>query len=331
MNVKIPGTIVWISAFYNRTGLAGGSRACVKALHNAGIKIRIVPVDDAKPGIDDCDIDFIKSLEQTPVTPPVTAIFFHNPSKGWLDAQLPEPHVRMMRTGFTGSNVPPDWIDICNSMDQVCFASWDEMSNWITSGINPELARELMGTHVWQFLPIVPLGADGSLSTGRIFRFLSLGTFSPNRRWDALILAYLEEFRANNKVELYLRVNYPNWHPIPGKPRRDLTELINNLRLQTKSNAKIIIDEALGTRLDIVRLMDSCDAYVSTDVSSAAPVGEALFRRKLVIAPQSWGNSRDMLLSKKNTILIPTGNAEKIVVQGEMLHYLPPIPGGLVV
>jgi hypothetical protein len=147
MDTKIPGTIVWISAFYNRTGLAGGSRAWVQALHNAGMNIRIVPVNDIQPGIDDCDIDFFKSLEKTPVILPVTAIFYHNPAKAWLNVQLPEPHVRMMRTGFTGTNVPPDWVDICNSMDQICIGTWAEKSNWITSGINPELARAIPGIH----------------------------------------------------------------------------------------------------------------------------------------------------------------------------------------
>lgn len=327
MDVKFPGTIVWISAFFNRTGLAGGARAWVKALHNIGMNIRIVSVNDVQPGIDDCDLDFFKSLEQTPVTPPVTAIFFHNPAETWLNIQLPEPNVRMMMTGFVGERVPVEWIDICNRMDQLFVMSESDMPNWVMSGINPAIVRALPGPHTWHFLPIAPLGVGGSFCTDRSFRFLSMGTFSPNRRWDVLIHAYLEEFKDDNEVELYLRVNYPNWHPIPGKPRCDLSELISKLRSQTKSKAKIVIDDALGTRLDIMRLMDSCDVYASTDVGGAAPIVEATFRRSVIVVTDVYKHGDILSLPPESAIFIPESNAEKIVVQNEMLHYLPQYKG----
>lgn len=322
METKIPGTIIWISSFYNRTGIGCGARAWARALHDAGMSIKIIPIGERKPGIDDCDIEFIKSLEKTPVVPPVTSIFYHNPSQDWLNIQLPEPCVRIMRTGFVGSNVPTDWVNICNNMDQLCISTLDEKSNWISSGINPDIASVVHGMHPWQYLPITPLGVNTNDFENRPFRFLSMGTFSPNRRWDELIQAYLEEFSENDNVELYLRVNYPYWHPVKGKPQRDLTDLIDKLRLQTKSNAKITIDESLGTRLDIVRLMDSCNAYVSTDVSGVIPVGESLYRNKIIIAPDNWGNNQDMALPP-NSIFIPVQDGEKTVVEGEMLNYLP--------
>ena len=76
MDAKFSGTIVFVSAFYNRTGLAVSARAWAKALHGAGINVRIVSVNDTQPGIDDCSLDFIKSLEQTPITPPGHGYFF---------------------------------------------------------------------------------------------------------------------------------------------------------------------------------------------------------------------------------------------------------------
>jgi GT2 family glycosyltransferase/acetyltransferase-like isoleucine patch superfamily enzyme/2-polyprenyl-3-methyl-5-hydroxy-6-metoxy-1,4-benzoquinol methylase/Flp pilus assembly protein TadD/glycosyltransferase involved in cell wall biosynthesis len=320
------GTIVWISAFYNRTGLAGASRAFVKLLHSAGFKVRVVNFGDIQPGIDDCDINFFKSLEKTPVTPPVTAIVFHNPREDWLTIKLPEPYVRIMMTGFVGEKVPPQWVDICNRMDQVWFSSETEKSVWIASGITSEKVRLVSGFHPWQFIPIVPIRSKGQNTSHEVFRFLSIGTFSPNRRWDALIQAYLEEFKDNDRVELYLRVNYPNWHPTTGQPQRDLANLIKTLRMKTDSSAKIVIDDALGTRLDIMRLIDSSDVYASTDVSGSSPMAEAIIRRKLIIASEEL-NVAEGFAQQGNAIRIPSSNAERISVQGDMLNYLPQYQG----
>lgn len=331
MDTNIPGTIVFVSAYYNRTGLAGGARVWAKSLHEAGLKVRIVSVDDAQPGIDDCDLDLLKKLEQTPITPPVTAIFFHNPSETWLQMPLPEPYRRIIMTGFVGENVPPDWVDICNRMEQVCVQSEAEKAAFITSGMRPEAVHVVPAPHSWQYLPIAPISGAKDASTP--FRFLSMGTFSPNRRWDTLIQAFLEEWKGDDRAELYLRVNYPHWHPIPGRPRRDLADLIDRLRRQTGSAAKIIVDEALGTRLDIARLMDSCGAYISLDVSASSPLSEAVFRRKLVVAGADIWSANDAMeddtlaLLPEHAILIPADSNERVVVEGELLQYLPPYKG----
>ena len=66
----IPGTILWIAPFYNRSGYGVGARAMALALHRAGLRIRIMPVNEVEPGIDDCDMELLKSLEKTPPVPP---------------------------------------------------------------------------------------------------------------------------------------------------------------------------------------------------------------------------------------------------------------------
>jgi GT2 family glycosyltransferase/acetyltransferase-like isoleucine patch superfamily enzyme/cytochrome c-type biogenesis protein CcmH/NrfG/glycosyltransferase involved in cell wall biosynthesis len=298
------------------------------ALHNAGFKVRVVNVGDVQPGIDDCDIGFFETLEKTPVIPPVSAIFFHNPADAWLTVQLPEPHVRIMMTGFVGKNVPPQWIDICSRMNQVWFMSEAEKSAWLASGINPDKVRLVSPPNTWQMLPIVPICKRGFDTSSQVFRFLSIGTFSPNRRWEALIQAYLEEFKGTGGTELYLKVNYPNWHPVNGQPQSDLFNTIKTLREQTQSGAKIVIDDALGTRLDILRLIDGCDVYVSTDVSGACPVAEAAFRHKLIIASTEWNPPEsNFSLTSENAILIPSGKTGTVLVEGDMLNYLPQYQG----
>ncbi|SPF48657.1 hypothetical protein SBDP1_760033 [Syntrophobacter sp. SbD1] len=153
------------------------------------------------------------------------------------------------------------------------------------------------------------------------FRFLNISLFLPRRRWDSLIEAYLEEFKKTENVELYLKVNFPFWHPIPGKPRQDLYNLIDSLRKKTGSEARIAIDEELGTRTDIVRLIDSCNVYISTDTAATAPISEARVRRRMVVIPEGSG------LGEVGVHIAVDPNAKMPLTQ-EMLLYQPNHKGG---
>ena len=143
--------------------------------------------------------------------------------------------------------------------------------------------------------------------------------FLPRRRWDTLIEAYLEEFKGNENAELYLKVNYPSWHPVPGKPRQDLLNLVESLRRKTGSEAAITIDDDLGTRIGIVHLIDSCNVYVSTDTAHTASVGEAVLRQRLTIFPAGLG----LELPGSCYVPIPAGPAATIPLSPEMLLYQP--------
>ena len=110
----LSGTILWVAPFYNRSGFGVGARAFVSTLHRAGVRIRTLSVDEVEPGIDDCDLGLIKSLEMTPLLPPITAIVSHVPSQIWLSLKLPEPNLRIMATTFDssaqGNRPPAEWM-----------------------------------------------------------------------------------------------------------------------------------------------------------------------------------------------------------------------------
>ena len=227
----LPGTIVWIAPFYNRSGFGVGARTNVLALHKAGARIRIIPVNQVETGIDDCDLALIKSLETTPVIPPVTAIISHVPSRNWLDIKLPEPNVRILATTVFDCSAkegspPAEMLSACREMDQIWLHVEFEREAFIAAGFPPEMVHTVYWPHHWLENPsLPPLFPEASVSTNP-FRFLNISLFLPRRRWDALIEAYLEEFKETENVELYLKVNYPSWHPVPGKPRQDLLDLV---------------------------------------------------------------------------------------------------------
>jgi len=321
-----PGTVLLFAPFRNRSGYGVAARALAGTLHGAGVRLRCVPVDSEEAGIDDCDLALLRQLENTPLTGPVTAVFFHVASPNWQKLALPPGSKRILYTTFDGSAQgnppPPDWIRICNAMDQLWLMTAREAEVFIAAGVEAAKVRMLPCPHPWienTALPLPQAATAVCADSGR-FRFLSVAMFLPRRRWDTLIEAFLAEFAGDETVELYLKVNFPCWHPVPDQPKRDLLELIERLRAQTGSQARIVVDDALGTRRQICELVDACQVYVSTDTAITAPVGEAFVRSRVVVLPDGLGAKLPLCGS---TFVIPVDPALQRPITDSELQYQP--------
>jgi len=319
-----PGfSLLFFAPFYNRSGYGVAARGLAAAWQRRGILLRIVPVDEVEAGLDDCDLNQLKALESAPISLPLAAIFFHVPSPAWLSVELPPDCLRIMYTTFDGyargAQPPSMWIRICNEMDQLWVMSEQEAAVWVQAGAEPSKLRVLPAPHPWVDNPSLPPLALAPKPKDAAFHFLSMGMFQPRRRWDTLIEAFLLEFRETPGVELLLKVNYPSWHPVPGKPQQDLRELIEELKARTGSQAKVCLDDELGTRLGICQLMDGCDFFVSTDTTSTAPISEAHVRGKLSILPESYGRNFGTVAG----LIIPEDASLRMPMTEAMLAYQP--------
>jgi glycosyltransferase involved in cell wall biosynthesis/tetratricopeptide (TPR) repeat protein len=319
------GTVLFIAPFRNRSGYGVAARAVAMALHAAGVPLKCVTVDSTEPGLDDCDLGLLDRLEKSPLRMPVTALFFHVPSDHWVKLPLPPGSKRIIFTTFDSSaqnNAPPEaWIRVCNAMDHVWMTTQAEADVFVRSGLDAFRVRVLQFPHPWIANPLLPpvQPVPDMEKTGARFRFLSIAMFQPRRRWDTLIEAFLLEFAGGEPVELRLRVNYPSWHPVAGQPQRDLRSLVERLQRSTGSKATVVLDEELGTRMDICRLIDSCHVYVSTDTCGTAPISEAMLRRRPVILPEGLGLS----IPLDPALTIPTDPGRQRPLSAEELLYQP--------
>ena len=325
MNDPFKGTIVFYAPIYQRSGFGLAARTWVMGFHRAGIKVRVVPVDCVNwgqdRGLNDTDLYLLRSLEFTPIEPPVTAIFAYVPTYLWPKIALPSPNQRIMLYTFaSNANAPSPsarQIFMCNQMDQVWVNNKHEEDAWIRGGLDPHRIRVISCAQYWIDNPCLTKPFLKKPSPDGMFRFLHISLFLPRRRMDALIQAYFEEFRGNGKVQLYLKISYPTWHPVPGKPRRDLHELIERLRQQTGSNASLVIDESEGTRKDIASIIDQCDMYISTDTTVTAPVAEAIVRLRPLIISDGWG------FDLSDQVIVIPNSEKEVLITPEMAEYMP--------
>ena len=325
MNSPIAGTVVIYGPFFARSGFGILARGWAMALHQAGVKVRIVPVDcddpNAAGNLDDCDLYLLQSLKFTPVQTPVTAIFAYVPTYVWPKLPLPEPCRRILLTTFDSSAnaaTPPSRVTfIGNQMDQVWLANRTEEQAWIRGGLSPEKVRSFNWPHEWIDNAQLGVPVVRKRSSGEHFRFLHISLFLPRRRLDVLIRAFFEEFKKENEAELVLKMSYPSWHPVPGQPKKDLHALIERLQQETGSLAKVVVDETLGSRLELARLIDRCDAYVSPDTTHTAPVTEAVVRHRPTIITDGWG------VELPPQALVVPNLAERVAITPEMADYMP--------
>lgn len=318
-------TILFVAPFYNRSGYGMGARALVGQWVKTGLPVRIISVDEVEEGVNDFDLTLLKRLEQTPVSGKVIAVFYHVPNKTWLELNLPPGSLRVMLTTFDGvlqgDKPPQEWIQICNNMDLV-FLNEYEIAGWNAAGLREGLAKPLAIPHIWLNNPNIPTPRFGV--TKKPFRFLTIAMFQPRRRWDTLLAAFLQEFKDDTDAELYIKVNYPAWHPVRGQPQADLAALVSDAQSKYPSKARIIVDETAGTRLEICELIDSASCYVSTDTAPTAPIAESIVRGKKVIVPRSVADMYPVHCK----ILIEENVHYKKIIDEDILLYQPHHKGG---
>ena len=315
-------TILFFAPFYTRSGYGLGARSMVLEWQKIGMNVRIVPLDKPEPGIDDIDINSFQQLESTPILGQPVAVFYHVPSQHWIDISLPDGSLRILMTTFEGAiqgeQPPNEWIRIANQMDQIWLAKIEHAA-WVAAGIRPELVRDLEPPHHWIHDPLPEHNSEITRKTQESYRFISIAMYQPRRRWDTLIAAFSEEFKNESHVELYLKVNWPTWHPVPGKPKADLQRLVESSITRPHGGCKVIVDDDLGTRTQIRSLIDSSNCYVSTDSVASAPISESLMRGKIVIAPKSVSK----FLPINSSIAITEDPKLRKPIDEETLQYQP--------
>lgn len=334
VRIKNDYTVVFVAPFYDRSGYGVGARAYARMLWESGLRVRIHPIGIREPGIDDEDLHFFSVLEETPLQGRVVLLIYHVASPVWLNIVLPPDSIRAIITthevAWQKMRPKKELIDVCNAMDLV-FLAREEIPHWKSAGLDRPIVNEIRIPHPWMFNRATPeKNSSLSSSSNKKFRLLTIAMFMPRRRWDSLIAAFLAEFQRDEDAELVIKTNYPSWHPVQDKPKADLFALVDACRTRIPSKANIIIDDQLGTRREVMGLIDSANVVISTDLCPTAGVGEALLRGKPVIVPESFSILPPELLPRDRVVFIDETDSAVVEIDESFRLYTPSYPGSTI-
>lgn len=201
---EVRAGVIYQSVFYNLSGYAAESRGLARELANLGMPVRISHVGPAMP--DDLrpeESAWLEAHEQTPLTPATAVVLVAQPP---LSATRPPgAPCAVVRTMFETERIKPEWVTNCDRFDEVWVPSEQNREAFIASGLSPSKVRLLRGgIDTERFCPgRAPL----PLARRKGFALLSVFDWHGRKGWDLLLTAYCQEFRPDEDVTLYLKVN----------------------------------------------------------------------------------------------------------------------------
>ncbi len=187
--------VVWNSVLHRAPGYAIQSRKLMEALHFSGMKVSFRNAY----GDEDGPTDSLLVNDMLKRTPKLDA-----PNVVFAQADVFQKVSGRRKVGWTMLEVtglPPEWVDGCNSMDEV----------WVPASFNVDTFRR-SGVHVP--VRVMPLGVDvdyfhpdivGFRPSDR-FTFLSVFEWGERKGTDILLRAFAEEFDPSDDVVLMLSV-----------------------------------------------------------------------------------------------------------------------------
>jgi len=109
------------------------------------------------------------------------------------------------RTMFETDRLPAGWADACNRMDAVWVPTEFNRETFASAGVEPEKLRVVPGAI--DMARFDPKAAALRINGARGFNFLSIFDWTLRKGWDALIRAFVAEFKTSEDVALLFKVH----------------------------------------------------------------------------------------------------------------------------
>ncbi len=281
------GTVHWRGRLEGCSGYSVEGRSFVRVLRRAGYRVQAVSVP---PRPDNGSGQGTDGIQRSGSGLTIVHLPWHD--YGWEDlaGQV------VWRAMFETASVPPEWLQRLTEVDEVWVPSSFNARTFADAGVDPEkivVVPEFMD----QGWP--KKSAEGYTGQGR-FKFLSIFRWQKRKGWDVLLQAYLEEFTADDDVELLLRVD-----PF-GPLTADIGSCITSLtrRFRPYRPPKVTLLPYPLSQQDMQKLYASAHAFVlpTRGESWGRPFMEAMASGLITIGT-AWGGQLDFM-NFNNALLI---------------------------
>ncbi len=332
--------IKFCGPIHGASGYSELSRACVLALHRAGIPIQVESAhfDNCRPELGTMaqifhqlefnSIDYnVKILNLTPEQ----CVLFREPGC-----------INIAYTMFETDRIPHEWVEACNQLDGVIVPSnWcrqvfessgvrvplrvappgievDAFSSdhcgkrlqGLPQSVHRQFARDLRPekSSLWNWLGIgrgkAACQPGRPLDLQRAFKFYSIFQWSERKNPRGLLEAYFAEFHRDEDVCLILKTYGRNFSPAQGKWVRQQVEAVRRSICLPSYPPVLLITEMLSQE-EIRQLHASCDCFVLPHRSEGLglPLLEAMAAGNPLITTRYSGNTD--FTRDDNSLLLP--------------------------
>lgn len=281
--------VTYVSAALDTSGYAEAARNYIAALDHAGVTVNVVPIsfENFKPELGPLG-DKVRSL-----------INKNDPGKINILHVTPDNYPRLLDVNkynigyaaWESSRLPEHWVPYLNRLNEVWVPCQHNVEVFKSSGVKVPVfcfphtfRKDLVFDEVSEDDMLPQKNSDD-------FVFYSIFQWTERKNPMGLLVAYLTEFKPEEKVALVVKSYFLN--PNNGKESIQMRETIGMIKkkLYLKEYPKIFLISSLLSRGQILKLHEQADCYVSLHRCEGfgIPITEAMMAGNPVVATTYGG------------------------------------------
>jgi glycosyltransferase involved in cell wall biosynthesis len=273
-------SIVWSGPLRDPSGYGEESRHLLFALDKAlretdglalsyksktnSVSAQSLPWSDKEAKLTQEDRQLLDIICGRPAGPGFVQIVHNFPM---LFDRHPEAKVCIGRTTFETDRLPQDWVKACNKMDYIWVPTEFNLETFTSAGIDPKklvVVPECLDAAFYAYEPSDPETPEivRSIKESASFAFLTVFDWTLHKGWDVLLRAFLEEFQADEDVQLVLKVWSTNGYSDEQIRLQAADYARNSLGIDLSEDQRIrFVSDRLSPK-DMLGLYYAADCYV---------------------------------------------------------------------
>ncbi len=190
---------------WGQSGYEQLSRGLLLALDQMGVEIELRPAyewNQERIGMPQQVLNRLMRMARQRVSPLAPHLVYQLPKGQALAPKAPT----ICYTLFESDRCPTPWLDALNTMDRILVFSEFNREAWARTGI-PEQKIGRLPVAVDSFV-FTPDGPRMAIENARGYTFLCSGDFTERKNLEAVIEAFVKEFKAGEEVTLIFKCHY---------------------------------------------------------------------------------------------------------------------------
>ncbi|TVX84309.1 glycosyltransferase [Peribacillus simplex] len=306
-----PSGITWVGPVGDIGGYGNVSRNYLRALKYIGLPVLINLNGSIEKELGNDDKELLSnyryirrphnSLDHSSI------LFIHGTPENFVNGNKFGFKKRVGITIFETDRIPMNWVNLCNTMDEIWVPTQFNYRTFTESGVDPSKIKVIHYpidyTKYDQIFPPYPFPAQV-----KSFRFLYTIAFDFRKGLDLLIPSFCEEFSNEEDVSLILKIYVPSWNQ-----ENEYLKVISSYIPVKENNPHIHFIIEKMPQETLLSLYSSCSCYVSTERACGwgMPQMEMMAMGKPVISI-NWGGVTEFMNNSNSFLIQPEPELEPV-------------------